>query len=212
MGEKSKIIKFFEILEKIACFIIFALACLTVINAIARRAFNTPIYGVTEIVEYGTLAAICLAAGNATLNRVHPAVSLLTNKLKPRTALAVLLCTDFVSLAVLLYVGIGLVPNVAAAATGGRVTDSLGISYGIVYGLVVLCIFVVAAAYVLLMGRDATNLHKSGEAQAVAAARIGASMTPIAKDSGNTLGTPGQETLLTETTTGADDLAGGKED
>ncbi|WP_165252812.1 TRAP transporter small permease [Adlercreutzia sp. ZJ304] len=154
MNAEKNIEKVFSVLEKIAGTIILLLAVLTVVNVIMRRLFNLPIFGVTEIVEYGTLLAMCLAAGNSSFKRVHPSVNILVDRLKKRTRYIVSAFVDGICALVMSYTGIGLIPNALTSISESRVTESLGIPYSIVYGLIIICVLAVAVAYLLLVFFD----------------------------------------------------------
>lgn len=158
MKTRASIDSVFVLLEKVAGIIILLLVILTAVNVVARRAFNLPIFGITEIVEYGMLAAICLASANASFQREHPSVSLVTGLLSEKARTRVQFMVDFACMAVLSYVGAGLLPNIFSSESMQRVTESLGVPYVLVYVLIDLCIFVVALAYGLLAWRGAKEL------------------------------------------------------
>ncbi len=146
--------------EYAAAAIMAFLAVLIGINVISRRFFNAPIYGSTELVQYGTLAAISLAAANTTLRREHPCVGLVVDALPPVGKSILRMITDCVCTVLLGLVTINLWPYFMEQYQSPRTTETLFIPYWIISGMILFCIFTVALVMLYHTIVDITNIVK----------------------------------------------------
>lgn len=154
MRTRKIISTIYKYTEYIGCAIIALLAFLVVLNVITRRFFSLPIFGITEIVQYGTLAAISLAAANTTYLRNHPSVSILVDLLKPKAKSLTYAVTELISMSMLGYVGWNLIPNTVKEFNGFRTTESLFIPYWIISAMILFCILSVMVTELILMITD----------------------------------------------------------
>ena len=146
--------------EYVSCVILAFLAVLIGINVLSRRFFNAPIYGSTELVQYGTLAAICFASANTTWRREHPCVGLLIDALKPRGRSIARMLTDLASAVILAICGINLIPFFVEQVVSARVTETLYIPYWIISGLILFAIFTVMLVMAALTIYDVIAIVK----------------------------------------------------
>ncbi|MEA4954519.1 MAG: TRAP transporter small permease [Pseudoflavonifractor sp.] len=154
MRTRKVISTIYKYTEYIGCAIIALLAFLVVLNVITRRFFSLPIFGITEIVQYGTLAAISLAAANTTYLRNHPSVSILVDLLKPKAKSLTCAVTELISMGMLGYVGWNLIPNTVKEFNGFRTTESLFIPYWVISAMILFCILSVMVTELILMITD----------------------------------------------------------
>jgi TRAP-type C4-dicarboxylate transport system permease small subunit len=154
MKTKKVIGVIFQYAEYIGCAIVSLLAFLVVLNIFTRRFLGMPIFGITEIVQYGTLAAISLAAANTTYLRNHPCVSILVDSFGPRAKSLTYAATELISTGMLGYVGWNLIPNTIKEFNGFRTTESLFIPYWIISAMILFCIISVMITELILMATD----------------------------------------------------------
>lgn len=149
MKTKNIIRDIFHWMEYAGCAIIAILVVFVVLNVISRQ-LGYPIFGITELVQYGTLAAISLAAANTTYLRSHPSVGILIDTFGVRGKAIASIITDLISAAILGYVGWNLLPTAIKEFQGYRTTESLFIPYWIINALILFCIFSVMLCLVIL--------------------------------------------------------------
>lgn len=149
MQTKNIIKDVFRWMEYAGCAIIAILVIAVVLNVISRQ-LGYPLFGITELVQYGTLAAISLAAANTTYLRSHPSVGILVDAFGVRGKAIASIITDLISAAILGYIGWNLLPAAIKEFQGFRTTESLFIPYWIINALILFCIFSVMLCLLIL--------------------------------------------------------------
>ena len=144
--------KIFEKLSSIctgAAAVSLGIVTATVIINIIGRLFNSPLKGMYEIVQYGTMTTICLALSKTGFLKKHVRVEMFSEKLpaKPRAAAEFLqmLIPAAAFVVVLCLLCFKLIPETLST---GRVTDIFRVPYYLVY--VILAVGMILAALMFL--------------------------------------------------------------
>jgi len=168
--------KLAKFLNGIALALLFFTAAITVINVISRAAFNAPIFGITELVQYGVLAAVALAAPFATMNHCHPTVDILVDALPVKVKNGFRIFTNILSMGFFGLFAVKLWPFLIDMLHSHRTTESLFIPYWIINAFIELCmiavfivelIMCVEHIYLLIKGKnDFKDLEEGAEKEA----------------------------------------------
>lgn len=142
--------KLSKLLNSIALVLLFFTAAITVINVISRAAFNAPIFGVTELVQYGVLAAVALAAPFGTLNHCHPTVDILVDALPVKVRNGFRVFTNVMTMVFFGVFAVKLWPFLIDMIHSHRVTESLFIPYWIINAFIELCMISVFIVELIL--------------------------------------------------------------
>jgi len=125
--------KFSSALIKISSIILCIVAAVMVINIILRSAFNSPLSGTMEIVQYGMMICMALALSRTGFKDRHIRVSVLVDAL-PQKAKAVLLSlTMLISAVVFGSLIFSYLSSIPGAIASGFVTDIYRLPYYFVY-------------------------------------------------------------------------------
>ena len=145
-----------------AAAVTLGIVVVTVITNIIGRAFNSPLKGMYEIVQYGTMTTICLALGKTGFLRKHVRVAMLSEilpaKLKSAAEFLQMLIPAAAFGVVLYLLCSKLIPETLA---GGRVTDIFRFPYYIVY--VILALGMLLAALMFLYSAVSSVLPLFGK-------------------------------------------------
>lgn len=136
--------------------VFMCLVCLAIILNIVGRAFNSPIQGTMEIIQYGMLVAVAFGLCRTGFLDRHIFVPVLLNVFQKKVAACIRCFTLVVTACIfgyLVYHFLNELPDVSAS---GHVTDIYKISFVVVYlildfGMLVAAImFLYQAVYALL--------------------------------------------------------------
>ena len=122
-----------------------------VINVVGRSFFNLPLKPTMEIVQYGMLTAVALAASRTTLLKRHIAVTILIDKFPFRVksvlqAIEWLICAGaFVVLAVSYF------NKISVAVAMNKVTDLLKIPHSLLYAIMAVLMLLTALIFLFQM-------------------------------------------------------------
>ena len=142
--------KLSQFLNTIALILLTLTAAITVINVISRAAFHAPIFGVTELVQYGILAAVALAAPFSTLNHCHPTVDILVDALPVKVRNGFRIFTNVMTMCFFGLFAIKMWPFLAEMFNSHRTTESLFIPYWIINAFIELCMISVFIVELIL--------------------------------------------------------------
>lgn len=85
MGFEAVVSKASRLMMRVAGVMLLGMMLLTTGNVVARYAFNSPVFGQSELVQFMQLVAISLAGGYTLLMRRHVTIGLVVDHLKIRT-------------------------------------------------------------------------------------------------------------------------------
>ena len=132
-----------EITTNISNIFLFLLMMLVVVNIIARRLFNAPIFGVTELVCYGSLAAASFGLAQNEWMDGNVRMTLILEKTGAKFGCWLNLITNIVGLLGFSFVSYHLVQQVGEKFANGQLSSELNFPMFIVTG-------VLAAGFILL--------------------------------------------------------------
>jgi TRAP-type C4-dicarboxylate transport system permease small subunit len=116
-------------LEDISCILLVIVCAVSLVNVLIRLIMGTPIYGALEIVQYGVLAAMCLALPSSTFYGSHARVEFVTEKLQFLGKKLFRVSTDFVSALLFIFIIYSMIGPMLDIMERGRTTDVFHIPY-----------------------------------------------------------------------------------
>lgn len=140
---KNSMDKIWKISTYISNVFLFAIMVLVVVNVIARRIFNAPIFGVTELVCYGSLASAAFGLAQNEWMDGNVRMTLIFEHVKGRVADIINLIVCLVGFGGFTYVSYFLIMQAINKSASGQVSSELRFSMTIVTG-------VLAAGFVLV--------------------------------------------------------------
>lgn len=117
--------KIWAVMTQISNFFLFVLMMLVVINVVMRRVFNAPIFGVTELVCYGSLAAAAFGLAQTEWMDGNVRMTLVLERTSVKFGCVLNLVVNIVGLIGFSYVSWYLVQQVITDFTSGQLSSEL---------------------------------------------------------------------------------------
>jgi TRAP-type C4-dicarboxylate transport system permease small subunit len=140
-----------RIITYISAITFLIIVIIVLANIVGRAAFNAPIRGAVEIVQYGMVFCVGIVMSRSGLLERHICVSLVIEKFSKRVtrifmAFGKLLGAGTFGLLTYLYIA-----NVMAAIHSNRVTDTFRIPFQVVFFAMAICFLLAALVFVYQM-------------------------------------------------------------
>jgi len=132
----DKITYVFTIISCVVFSIVILIVCA---NIIGRAAFNRPINGTIELVQYGALFCAGMVICRTGFEDRHIVVSVLIDKYPKRVRALTIAVGKLISAAVFGVLAYLYILRIPEAISSGKVTDSFRFPFEYVYGMMVLC-------------------------------------------------------------------------
>jgi C4-dicarboxylate transporter DctQ subunit len=131
----NRINKVWEISTKISIAFLFILMILVVVNVVARRLFNAPIFGVTELVSYGSLAAASFGLAQTEWMDGNVRMTLILERVSAKTGCIINLIINIIGLFGFSYVSYFMVLQALEKLANGQLSSEIRFPMYIVTGI-----------------------------------------------------------------------------
>lgn len=154
-----------NLLQKVAATILFLVCLIVLLNVLFRNLMSAPLLGTNEIVQYGTMFAVCLVLAHVTLRDGHVKVTLFIDKfpVKIRNLVAIIMdCAGFFGFYLFFQSIIG---TTREAMSSGQFTPIFQIPFYLVYIAIMVGVGLMVIVLIFKMIQKVLHLFKSQKIQ-----------------------------------------------
>ena len=123
----------------ISCVVFLIVVLIVCANIIGRTAFNRPINGTVEMVQYGALFCAGMVVCRTGFEERHIVVSVFIDKYPKRVRALTIAVGKLIGTAVFGVLAYLYIRRIPEAIASGKVTDSFRLPFEYVYAMMVLC-------------------------------------------------------------------------
>ena len=155
--------KIWEITTMISNVFLFVIMMLVVVNVVSRRVFNAPIFGVTEIVCYGSLAAAAFGLSQTEWMDGNVRMTLILERTNAKFGTYLNIILNIIAFAGFSYVSYFLITQAITKFNNGQLSSEIRFPIYIVTGILaigfVMLTFAILAKLILYILRAATEQY-----------------------------------------------------
>lgn len=168
-------VKISRILNDISGYVLFIIVCFVFCHVLLRAAFNLPILGIMEIVQYGIFVVVILGLSNNELEGGNIVVTFLTDRMKPKTSNLFSIIMYIIATIMMALITWNQFGTISEKLHDGYYTTVLKIPYWIFMIILVIGLFAVMLSCIIKVIRM-LNTHKSLSVKSLTAEELALQM------------------------------------